>query len=73
MGIFDFFKTKARNYNVSWTISKSGTWVYPDEKSDTYINKGFKELPNVYGLIEAILSKSTIVPFEVFNIIEFII
>lgn len=67
-GFFKNIGAKARNYNVSWTISKSGTWVYPDEKSDTYINKGFKELPNVYGLIEAILSKSTIVPFEVFKV-----
>ena len=54
---------KAINLNVNWTLSKSGTWVYPDEKSSTYIDKGYKELPNVYGLIEAILSKSTIVPF----------
>lgn len=68
MGIFDRFFKKERNYNVSWTISKSGEWVYPDKNSDTYIDKGFKELPNVYGLIEAILSKSTIVPFEVFKV-----
>lgn len=76
MGTFDKLKQKAinilggkaSNYNVKWTLSKSGEWIYPDEKSDTYINKGFKELPNVYGLIEAILSKSTIVPFEVFKV-----
>lgn len=68
MGIFDIFRKKAVNLNVRWTISKSGEWVYPDSKSDTYIDKGFKELPNVYGLIEAILSKSTIVPFEVFKV-----
>jgi len=68
MSIFDRFFKKAINLNVKWTISKSGEWVYPDSKSDTYIDKGFKELPNVYGLIEAILSKSTIVPFEVFKV-----
>lgn len=62
------FGTKANNYNVRWTINKSGEWVYPDSKSDTYIDKGYKELPNVYGLIEAITSKSTIVPFEVFKV-----
>jgi len=68
MGIFDRFFKKAINLNVNWTLSKSGEWVYPDSKSDTYIDKGYKELPNVYGLIEAILSKSTIVPFEVFKV-----
>lgn len=68
MSIFDFFKKKAINLNVNWTLSKSGEWIYPDEKSSTYIDKGYKELPNVYGLIEAILSKSTIVPFEVFKV-----
>lgn len=68
MSIFDFFKKKAINLNVQWTLSKSGEWIYPDEKSSTYIDKGYKELPNVYGLIEAILSKSTIVPFEVFRV-----
>lgn len=76
MGTFDKIREKAIsmlgkkaiNLNVKWTISKSGEWIYPDSKSDTYIDKGFKELPNVYGLIEAILSKSTIVPFEVFRV-----
>jgi len=68
MSIFDRFFKKAINLNVNWTLSKSGEWVYPDSKSDTYIDKGYKELPNVYGLIEAILSKSTIVPFEVFKV-----
>jgi len=68
MSIFDRFFKKAVNLNVNWTLSKSGEWIYPDEKSDTYIDKGYKELPNVYGLIEAILSKSTIVPFEVFKV-----
>lgn len=68
MGIFDRFFKKAVNLNVKWTLSNTGTWIYPDEKSDTYINKGYKELPNVFGLIEAILTKSTIVPFEVFKV-----
>jgi HK97 family phage portal protein len=68
MSIFDRFFKKAINLNVQWTLSKSGEWIYPDEKSSTYIDKGYKELPNVYGLIEAILSKSTIVPFEVFKV-----
>lgn len=67
-GFFSNIGKKAANYNVRWTISKSGEWIYPDSKSDTYIDKGYKELPNVYGLIEAILSKSTIVPFEVFKV-----
>jgi len=68
MSIFDRFFKKAINLNVHWNISKSGEWVFPNESSDTYIDKGYKELPNVYGLIEAILSKSTIVPFEVFKV-----
>ncbi len=76
MGTFDklrekainILSKKAINLNVKWTLSKSGEWIYPDEKSSTYIDKGYKELPNVYGLIEAILSKSTIVPFEVFKV-----
>lgn len=69
MGFLDWFKQKAQNnYNVRWTINNQGEWVYPDAKSDTYIDKGYKELPNVYGLIEAIVSKSKIVPFEVFKV-----
>lgn len=69
MGISDWFRKKAStSYNINWTISKTGEWIYPDTKSDTYIDKGYKELPNVYGLIEAILSKSTIVPFEIFKV-----
>jgi len=68
MALFDFLGRKQRNYNVTWTLNKYGEWVYPDEKSDAYINDGYKKLPNVYALIAFILSKTTIVPFEIYKV-----
>lgn len=68
MAIFNFLGRKQRNYNVTWTLNRAGQWVYPDEKSDAYINDGYKALPNPYGLIGAILKKSTIAPPEFFRV-----
>jgi HK97 family phage portal protein len=72
MGFKDLFRSKARGFNIpniSLRFNSSGEWLFDnDNKNDSYINNGFKELPNVYGLIMAILKKSTIVPFEVYQV-----
>lgn len=69
MGFFDFLKTKdASPGNLNWTINMAGTWVSPGNNSDTYINTGYKQLPNVYSIISRILAKSTIVPAGFFEV-----
>lgn len=52
--------------NLQWTINTAGEWVYQNG-SEAYIDGGYKSLPNVYAIISLILSKSTIVPFEIFR------
>ena len=72
MGFKDLFRSKATRFlmpNISLRFNSTGEWLFDnDNKNDSYINNGFKELPNVYGLIMAILKKSTIVPFEVYQV-----
>lgn len=68
MGFFDIFKKARANYNVTWTLNSAGEWIYPNNNSDSYINEGYKALPNVYSVISMILDKSTQVPFEVFKV-----
>lgn len=63
------FRSKRFNPRLSVTINTQGQWVFDnDNRDDSYIKNGYKELPNVYGLISAILKKSTIVPFEVYKV-----
>lgn len=52
---------------LNWTLV-NGQWVYPEDNADEYIMQGYKALPNVYAIISLIISKSSIVPFEVFRI-----
>lgn len=52
--------------NIQWTINSAGEWIY-QEGSTAYIDQGYKALPNVYSIISLILSKSTIVPFEIYT------
>jgi len=70
MGFFDLLERKQRGSlpALRWVLNTSGEWIYPDEKANDYIEKGYKQLPTPYGLISAILKKSTIVPFEVFKV-----
>jgi HK97 family phage portal protein len=70
MGLLDLkFKkdVKALNTNAKWTIV-NGQWLTPEDQADTYINLGYKNLPNVYGIISLITQKSSIVPFEVMRV-----
>lgn len=53
--------------SLNWTLI-NGQWVYPDNTGDAYIEQGYKGLPNVYAIISLIISKSSIVPFEVFRV-----
>lgn len=72
MGLLDIFNTKARrgvaSQNLQWTLNSVGEWVYPSEDSTSYIDSGYKEIPNVYAVISLILDKSSIVPFEVYKV-----
>src|SRR5690606_15048718 len=68
MGLIDFFRKKAAP-KLYFSVNQNGVWLFNNnDNADTYIDGGFKELPNVYGLIMAILKKSTIVPFEVYKV-----
>lgn len=66
MGIFDLFKKNARA-QIGWTIV-GGQLVIGEDKSPTYIDKGYKLLPNVYAIINIITKKSSVVPFEVLKV-----
>lgn len=68
MGFIDIFKKKNnRSVMMDWTFIK-GQFVIDEDQSTTYIDKGFKSLPNLYGIISLITQKSSIVPHEVFRI-----
>lgn len=66
MGIFNF-KRKERHVMMDWTFI-NGQFVIDEDLSTTYIDKGFKSLPNLYGIVSLITQKSSIVPHEVFRI-----
>lgn len=55
-----------RQANLQWTINSAGEWIY-QTGSNAYINEGYKGMPNLYGIISLIASKSSIVPFEIFT------
>lgn len=72
MNVFKRLALKAlfggANNSLTWRINSSGEWVYPSDNANDYIDKGYKQLPNVYAIISLILQKSTIVPFEVYKV-----
>lgn len=70
MGLFDLIGSKAVGGTrfLQWTINNAGEWVYPDNKANEYIGTGYKALPNIYSIISLILSKTTIVPFEIYRV-----
>lgn len=53
--------------NINWQFV-NGQFVIDEDRSTTYIDKGYKSLPNLYGIISLITSKSSIVPHETFKI-----
>ena len=66
MAFFDFLRKKNISA-LSWAFLP-GQIIIPDDKSITYIDNGYKSLPNVYSIISLITEKSSIVPFEVFKV-----
>lgn len=66
MGIFNIFKKSAKP-QIGWTIV-GGQLVIGEDKSPTYIDKGYKGIPNLYAIINLITKKSATVPFEVFRV-----
>ena len=73
MTLKDLFRAKPRekalaNYgNLNW-MYVNGQFVIDEDRSTTYIDKGYKSLPNLYGIISLITSKSSIVPHETFRV-----
>lgn len=75
MTLKDLFKSKPRekaigNFgSMTWQFV-NGQFVIDEDRSTTYIDKGYKSLPNLYGIISLITSKSSIVPHETFRVID---
>ena len=73
MTLKDLFKSKPKgkaigNFgSMTWQFV-NGQFVIDEDRSTTYIDKGYKSLPNLYGIISLITSKSSIVPHETFRI-----
>lgn len=58
----------ANNFNqVTYTLVNN-TWLSPEDNGQTYIDNGYKKLPNLYALIHWIIKKSSIVPFQVMKV-----
>lgn len=55
----------ASRYTYMYTAVK---WLWPDDNKNVYIEHGYKELPNLYSIIDIILQKSKIVPFDVYKV-----
>lgn len=49
-------------------INTAVKWLWPDDNKNTYIDKGYRDIPNLYAIIDLILQKSKIVPFQVYRI-----
>lgn len=62
-----FTKAQVPYRDLTWTLV-NGQFVIDDDRSTTYIDKGYKSLPNLYGIISLIISKSSIVPHETFRV-----
>lgn len=62
-------KQMANYGNLNWRFV-NGQFVIDEDRSTTYIDKGYKSLPNLYGIISLITSKSSIVPHETFKIVN---
>lgn len=75
MALKDLFVKKPKekqmaNYgNLNWRFV-NGQFVIDEDRSTTYIDKGYKSLPNLYGIISLIISKSSIVPHETFKVVD---
>lgn len=75
MTLKDLFKSRPRekaigNFgSMTWQFVK-GQFVIDEDRSTTYIDKGYKSLPNLYGIISLIISKSSIVPHETFRVVN---
>lgn len=57
--------TKLSSFNtVNWTLVNN-QWLSPKDNGFTYIDEGYKKLPNLYALIRWMINKSAIVPFQI--------
>lgn len=55
--------------NITWRLH-SGGFVTPADSSDSYIDQGYKMLPNLYGLINLITKKSSSIPHKIFREVD---
>src|SRR5690606_2850008 len=60
-------KAQAPYRDLQWTLI-NGQFVIDNDNSNTYIERGYKRLPNLYGIISLITSKTSIVPHEIFKV-----
>jgi HK97 family phage portal protein len=52
---------------ITYTLVNN-QWLSPEDNGQTYIDNGYKKLPNLYALISWIIRKSSIVPFQVLKV-----
>ena len=70
-GISSFFGKKELGYPSSTGfIPLAGRWVMLTENYDAYIEKGFKKLPYVYGIVDHICEKFSDPPRELYRITD---
>lgn len=60
-------KAKSEYAGMSWTLI-NGQFVSDDDKNHTYIDKGYKQLPNLYAIISLIAQKCSMIPIEVYKV-----
>lgn len=69
MGYFkNLIKAFAGTGAAAQYFIQTGQWIWPDDNKDTYIARGYKEIPNLYAIISLIIQKSSVVPFEVYQV-----
>lgn len=68
MSIFNFSKKQKVPNRIGWDISPTANWVFPDDKATTYIQEGYKQVPNCYSIISSILKKTTLPPVQIMKI-----
>lgn len=49
-------------------VFSAAQWIWPDDNQNVYITNGYKDIPNLYGIISLIIQKSSIVPFEIYQV-----
>ena len=54
---------------LTWGLF-SGMWMPYDEKDTTYINKAYKAIPIIYGIISEIIDRASDAPPQIYRIVD---